>query len=512
MNNKYDIIVIGAGHNGLTTACRLAQAGKKIAIFEKNESVGGLAASQEFVTNYKTIGTLHDSSTVRIKIIEKLKLKSFGLNFKQKKPPITFLGINGESLKLDADINQATAEISKFSANDAEAYLKYQQFIAKIRPFILSLFDEIPPDMIKLELKQLYTLAKKGIALRRLGKKTMLEFLKVAPMSVADYLNETFETDFIKAALSIPSIHASYNGPWSSYTTLNLLLWECTANLEIKGSSAALVDSLEKAARNCGIDIFLNSPVKEILIDNNSTRGVELYNGQQYLAPIISASCHVKETFLKLIPAHKLEYSLEHGILNFRSRGTTAKLNIALNTIPALSSPNNNNIQYFKAAYSFDIMEKAFDPIKYNEISSEPILDICIAFGENVAPEGHSVISILVHFVPYEPANSWTDKNKTNLTNDVISVLERHIHNIKSHIVHKELLTPLDLQDQFNLFEGNLLHGEHAVDQLITRPIPSCARYETPISGLYLSGSSSHPGGGITCLPGFLSAERILKN
>lgn len=513
MSKKYDIVVIGGGHNGLTAATILAKKSKKILLLEKRSVLGGIAAGEEFFPGYRTAGLLHDTSGVRSKVIKALNLEKLGLKIKKSRATVSILSKDGKCLHLYSDIEKASKEIANFSKKDAEAYKEYREFINKISGFINGLMDEMPPDLNNLGGKQIWELAKKGMALKKLGKKTMMEFLKVAPMSVADFLNEKFDTDFIKAGLAGPSIYGSFTGPWSSYTTLNLLLWECTANECIIGGPQALVAALEKAAKEAGVDIRTDGDVDKISLDENrNVSGVKLGNGEEILAPIVASSCTPSETFYELLLPNQIDYSLEHAIQHYRSRGTTAKVNLAINN--QISFNGSSSVEFARTGNSFDDMERAFDSAKYRQFSDEPILDIHIpsTADSSLAPSGHAVVSILVHFAPHHFEEGWSDKTKNKLLNNTISTLEHYVPDVSSSVVGSEVLSPVDLEERYSLTNGHIFHGEHAVDQLITRPIPSCARYETPVSGLYLCGSGSHPGGGITCMPGYLGAKMILKN
>lgn len=513
MSKIYDIVVIGGGHNGLTAAAILSRENKKVLLLEKRSVLGGIAAGEEFYPGYRTIGLLHDTSGVRSKVIKALNLEKFGLKTKKARSTVSILSKDGKCLHLYSDVEKASKEIANFSKKDAEAYKEYRGFIDKISGFIHGLMDEMSPDISNLGGKQIWDLAKKGMALKNLGKKTMMEFLKVAPMSVADFLNEKFETDFIKAGIAGPAIYGSYTGPWSSYTTLNLLLWECAANECIIGGPQALVEALEKAAKEAGVDIRTDADVDKISLDENrNVSGVKLANGEEILAPIVTCSCTPRETFYELLLPNQIDYSLEHAIQHYRARGTTAKVNLAIDNKIILNDAGS--VEFARTGNSFDEMERAFDSVKYRRFSDEPILDIHIpsVTDSSLAPSGHAVVSILVHFAPHHFDEGWSDKTKNKLLYITIKTLEHYAPNVSSSVVGSEVLSPVDLEERYSLTNGHIFHGEHAVDQLITRPIPSCARYTTPISGLYLCGSGSHPGGGITCMPGYLGAKMILKN
>ena len=512
MSKKYDIVVIGGGHNGLIAATTLARKNKKVLVLEKRSILGGIAAGEEFYPGYKSVGLLHDTSEVRATVIKELELEKFGLKSRSSRPTYSILSKKGDYLHLSGDVDKAVNGISKFSQKDADAYLEYQEFIGKIRGFINGLMNETPPDLMDLRGKQIWELAKKGIALKKLGKKTMMELLKVAPMSVADFLNEKFETDFIKAGIAGPAIYGSYTGPWSSYTTLNLLLWECAANQSNVGGPQGLITAIEGAAKATGVDIQTNAKVECIVLNKDGkVAGIKLSDGEEIQCDTVAASCTPRITFFNLLKPNQIDYSLEHGIQHYRSRGTTAKVHLAVNKEIKF---NGELSEFVRTGNSFDEMERAFDHVKYREFSEEPILDIHIpTIGDpSLAPAGHHVISLLVHFAPHHFDEGWSEITKKRLYDRVMKTLQQYSPDITSAVVGSEVLSPVDLEERYGLTNGHIFHGEHAVDQLITRPIPSCSRYKTPIQGLYLCGSGSHPGGGITGMPGYLGAKMILEN
>jgi phytoene dehydrogenase-like protein len=512
--SKYDVIVIGGGHNGLTTATVLAKKGKKVLVVEKRNVLGGVAAGEEFYPGYSTAGLLHDTSGVRSEVIKELQLEKYGLEIENNRADVTILSRDGKMVTIQSDVNKTAAAIGKFSESDAKSYKTYQDFLQRISKVINNWMDNPPPniDVENLTMASLVVLAKKGLMLKGLGNKTMMELLKVAPMCLADFLNEKFETDFIKAGLAAPGLYGSYAGPWSAYSTINLLLWECASGSNIKGGPQNLVSALHKAAEQAGVELRTGAEVEKIILDSEGAiSGVKLKGGEEINASKVAASCTPKETFLNLFDDFQLEYELDYWIDKIRSRGTTAKVNLALNKTVEL---NGQTIEYARTGNSFDEMEKAFDPVKYKEATVSPFLDIYVPtkYDPSLAPDGHSVVSVLVHQIPYNFKAGWSADAKKKLGEDVLKELEIYAPGLSNALVGMEVLSPADFEERYALTEGHIYHGEHFVDQLITRPIPSCSRYATPVSGLYLCGSGSHPGGGITCMPGYLSAGMILKN
>ena len=512
-SSAYDVIVIGAGHNGLTAAALLAKQGRKVLILERRNIIGGLAAGEEFHPGYHSCGLLHDTGQVRAQVVSALDLKSHDLEFLARRPSVLALDLEGRGMLLGNKDRRTAKEINFYSAEDAAQYLKYRKFIKRVAGVVNRIFDEPPPAVESLDNRTLWDLFRTGFALRRLGKTTMLEFLRVSPMCVADWLNEWFENNCLKAALAGAGLCGNFAGPWSPGTAFNLLVWECSAKHSIKGGPRSLIAALEKAAQSQGVEIRTESEVGEVQVSGGQIKGVVLKSGEHIQAPIVAASCDPRHTFLDLVPGSRVENWQERRIRHIRGTGTTAKVNLALNAQLEFNGRSGEKIAFARTGHHLDQIEKAFDACKYGQFSADPILDIHIPTVSNpdLSPPGHNVVSILVHFVPYRLQPQWDQKQIEKLGDTVVATLEQYVPGVTHAIVAREVLPPHDLEARCGLVRGHILHGEHALDQLILRPTPECARYDTPIQGLYLCGSGSHPGGGITCGPGALAAAVVAK-
>lgn len=512
---NYDVIVIGGGHNGLTTAALLAQAGRRVLVLEKNDQLGGLAGAEAFHPGYQTAGVLHDTGGVRKDLIQKLNLEAYGLRIAGTRAPVTVLSDDGRAIRLQADLDASTRSIERVSAQDARAYRDYRALMDKIGPWLGKLFRKPQPDVLAPSPAEMLHLLGSAWGLRRLGKATMREFLKIAPMCVADFLNEYFETDFLKAGLAAPAILGSFTGPWSAFTTLNLLLWEATSTGHVAGGPAALVAALEKAATGHGVEIRTGAAVARLVLTSEGrVEGVQLHSGEQIEAPLVAASCTPKEVFLNLLTSREIGPKLEADISHLRCRGVTANVNLALNKKIQWKAAPESPVEFARTGHHVDAMERAFDAVKYRQFSETPVLDIHVPTVSNsdLAPEGHEVVSILAQFASYDLEGGWTEAAREAFGHRVVARLAEHTEGLETSIVARQVLTPQDLEARFNLSGGHLFHAEHAIDQRVGRPVPSCAGYRTPIPGLFLCGSGSHPSGGITCAPGALAARVILSN
>jgi phytoene dehydrogenase-like protein len=510
---KYDAIVIGAGHNGLTAAALLAKQGRKVMALERRSIIGGLAAAEEFHPGYHTAGLLHDTSQVRTRIVRALDLKSHGLKILSQRASILALDPEGQGILLGNKDRHTAKEIGFYSPEDAGQYFRYRKFIKRVARVVNRLFNELPPAVSSPDRRTFWDLYRTGFALRRLGKTTMLELLRIAPLSAADWLNEWFETACLKGALANAGLCGNFVGPLSPGSAFNVLLRECAAKSHIDGGPPALIAALEKAAKSQGVEIRTESEVSQIQVSEGCVEGVVLKNGKRIPTAVVAASCDPRHTFLDLVPDHQLENWLKRRIQNIRGTGSTAKVNLALDTQLEFSGRPKEKIAFARTGGHLGHIEKAFDACKFGRISADPILDIHIptVSDPNLAPPGHSVISILVHFVPYALRPRWDQDQIEKLGDTVVAALDRYAPGVTQAIVAREVLSPLDLEMRYGLTNGHIMHGEHALDQLVLRPFAECSRYQTPIHGLYLCGSGSHPGGGITCGPGALAASVIAK-
>lgn len=511
MTTKFDCIVIGGGSNGLTTATLLAKQKRKVLLIEKNSNLGGLSEGYEFYPGYRTTGILNDTSLVRKRVIQLLKLEKFGLEYSTTPPSVYLPELNGPGLLLHHSPENSESEISRVSKRDANAYHRYRQFFATISPLVQSIFDAMPPDVYVSQPSSIWDLLRKAVTLRLLGKKDMMELLRIAPMSVADWLNEWFESELLKAGLAGPAVFGGYYGPFAPGTTSNLLMHEALSLGRIKGGGAALIKALSKCASDSGVQIMTGKSVRRIRIEAQSVVGVVLMDGTKIDSRCIAASCDPKTLFRELIDPVNIHLRLHTRMKQFRARGTTAKIHIALKHPLIFDKRPNLDAPYIRTCQSISKMEKAFDAIKYRRNSEYPILDIYQPTYDDpaLAPAGHAVLSVLVHCAPYDLKEGWSGDTKDSLLKLVKRELGLLSSSFEESVVASEVLSPIDLSERYNLSGGHLFHGEHALDQMLQRPTPETARYLTPINGLFLCGSGSFPGGGITCAPGSLAVKAI---
>jgi len=513
MSGRYDVVVIGAGHNGLTTATLLAREGQSVVVLERRAAVGGLATSEPFEGRYRTAGILHDTSGVRRWAIDRLELKKHGLSLRSEPLPTFIPQKEGPGYIHWRNPDRANKEIALRSESDAKRYKEFRAFIKRVTPAVHRIFDQFPPDTQGVDLAELWELGKRAVALRLLGRNDMMELLRIGPMCVADWVGEWFESEILRAAVAAPAVLHNNTGPWSPGTGLNLLLAEVFGQVGVEGGPAALAAALGRAANQAEVEIRTEVGVARIDLLDGRVAGVTLDNGEVIEAPTVAASCHPQHLFLDLVPTHHLPIEFEQNLIHYRSRGVAAKIHLALSFYPEFNGRKDLQPAHIRTGTSIDDLERAFDPIKYRDFPLEPVLDIYVPTVESsdLAPEGHHVFSILAHWIPYRLEGGWDEEAKQRLLDAVLDVLAGYAPQIYEALVGAEVLTPVDLEQRYGVSGGHLLHGEHALDQLVFRPTPECSRYATPFPGLYLCGSGSHPGGGLTCAPGTLAVKAILS-
>ena len=506
-----DAIVIGAGQNGLAAAARLAAAGRKVAVLERRGAVGGLAGAVEIHPGYRVPGILHDEGRVSPRAAARLGLERHGLAWREA-PPVFLAEAGGPGILVPG---AGTAdEIGARSRRDAAAWLRYRAFLDQLRPLLDSVMSSPPPPLSPASAGDLWELARRGGRLWRHGRRDTLELLRVAPMCVADYLGELFETPLLVAGLAAPAVIGTWAGPWSAGTNTNLLLAEAVPGRRLAGGPAALVAALERAARAAGAEIRTGAEVRRLHVENGRAAGVTLASGERLDAATVIATCDPKRAFLELIAAGTLPIRIEEEYRRIRARGTAAKVHLALSGPLELAARPGQAFEHIRIGGSHvDDLERAFDAVKYREVSPCPHLEIRVpsVVDPGLAPAGHHVVTILASYAPHDVAGGWSETRRADFLASVLATLERHAPDLRSRIVAQELLTPADLAARYALTGGQLHHGEPALDQLLVmRPAPSAARYATSVPGLYLGGSGSHGGGGVTFVPGLLAAAAAL--
>jgi len=506
-------VVIGAGHNGLVAALVLARAGRSVTVVERRGDVGGLCAPTALHRGYTVPGLLHDTTGVRRDVVASLGLARFGLAYQGAPPSVLAAHSAHRGAVLHADAARSHDELEALHKGDGEAYRRWRGFLSRVRGVVAGVLDRRPPVLRPRSLAELWTLGRTGIALRRLGGADMLELLRVAPMCAADWLQEEFSDPLLPAALAAPAQTGAYLGPRAAGSAAALLLYESVRGPEVRGGPAALVAALRQALEAAGARIQLGAEVARIEVERGAVSGVRLADGSGLGAGVVVAACDPKRALLDLLEPGALPLAVEEQVRVLRTRGTTAKVNLALDGLLRFRGREGERHTRAFVADDLEEMERAFDAAKYRACSAKPHLDVCVpSVGDpSLAPEGKDVVSILAHAAPRDLEGGWSDAARARLGDAVVEALERVAPGTRERIVAREVLSPADIEERYWLTGGHVHHGEHALDQLLfMRPAPALARYRTPIEGLYLGGSGSHPGGGVTCKPGALAAQAVL--
>ena len=526
---KYDVAIVGGGHNGLTTACYLAKAGLKVAVIERHSYVGGAAVSRELHPGWTYSNCSYVCSLLRPEIFRDLELSKHGLQIIPYEGSATMLD-DGRFYAHYSDHDLNYRSIAQFSKKDAEAYERFGKDVMRQCKIIKPLLKMTPPDPTSFRPKDIMGLlefAKYFAAkdeLGGLGEKEIYDTIRFWTMSVRDYLEEYFESDVVKAHLAGSAIIGTALGPYSpgsAYVLLHHYMGEVDGTVGAWGYSRGGMGSITKAMaaslKANGGDIIAGSPVTKILIKNNRSHGVVLENGDEIFADKLVSNLDVKRTFLKVVEKKELPDDFYNAVKNFKIRGSSGKLNIALDDLPIWKSiPEGDpaGTGDLHITQSIEEMEGAYDDWKDGRWSKFPYVDMCIPSinDPTMAPQGKHYMSVFVQYVPYNLADGgWTEEKRLEFGKHVMGRIGSYSENFNDIIKHAEIRTPKELEKEVGLTEGNIFQGELTMDQLMfNRPIPGYAQYKTPIKNLYMCGSSTHPGGGVMGAPGANAAREIL--
>jgi phytoene dehydrogenase-like protein len=521
---RYDAIIIGAGHNGLVTAAYLAKAGKKVLVLERRAHVGGIASTEEIYPGFKISTCAHLAGSFATEIISDLALRQHGLEVLPLHP-LVFAPLGERSgLILPSDPAEAAAEIGRSSKNDAVNFSSFCSRAKNLSTFLRVLYGVALPDHRSGENFNLGELLKIGWKFRRLGEKEMYEFLRILPMSIGDLLNEWFETELLKAAIAAGGLLGSFVGPRQQGTSFSFLHHQLGASNGalrtagfVRGGMGNLTEALARAARQRGAEIRTEAEVAAIATKDGCATGVALRNGDEINADLIISNTGVKTTFLSLLKPSNLDPHFLLQVKNIRSRGTAAKVNLALDALPKFTGAESGNELggVIHIGPALDYLERATDDAKYGRFSKQPFLEITIpsVADPSLAPAGKHVMSVWMQSAPYNLREGTWSTERDALGDTVVNLIAQYAPGIQSLILRRQVLTPQDLEEAYGLPGGHLYHAEIALDQIFfMRPLPGWARYGTPVKNLYLCGSGTHPGGSVTGLPGYYAAKNILKN
>lgn len=521
-----DVIVIGGGVNGLVAAAYLAKSGRSVVLFEKKDILGGVAVTEEFFPGYRFSSLVDGVGYLSPSIVKNLKLVQHGLEIIPVDPVVYSLQQNGSNLLISQDVNKTSTEIAKFSKADAESYPRFVKMMQKVGVVVESVMNLTPPDLPEFGLRDLIGLLPLIKPISKIGRKDFAQALRVMPMPVADLLNEWFESDIVKGTIAASSLLHSSWGPQEAGTGFTFLYnWAGSNNGHfrssgnIKGGMGALSKAIANAARSFGVVIKTNSEVEKIMFADGVAFGVELNNGEQYTAGKLVSATNINTTFMNLVDPYYLDQLFVKHVQNIKYRGTTARVYFVLDEIPKFNGVNGGEPDllsgHIQISPSMTYIQKAYDPVKYGRYTEDPYLDIFIPTitDPSLASDEAHLMSVTVKFIPYH----LREGNWQSLRDEVIRLVTKKISEyapgFENLIKHQKVLTPLDLEKDYNLPEGNYVHGEMTLDQFMwMRPIPGYGQYNSPIKNLYLCSAATHPGGVINGINGKNAAREILKN
>jgi phytoene dehydrogenase-like protein len=519
------VVLIGGGHNALITAFYLAKGGFKPLVLERREMVGGGAITEEFHPGFHASTLAHTLGPLRANIAKDLQLEQFGCEILRPDPRVFAPAPDGRALFFYDDAAKTAAGIAGFSAKDAAKYTQFAQSLEETAGFFKQLASITPPAIDHPTPEDLWNLLKTGHGVRRLGKTGIFDLLRWGPMAVADFVAEFFETELLRAAIAARGIFGTALGPWSAGSTAVLLL-RAAADSHPVGSAAfprgglgSFTRALAESAKLAGAEIRTDAEVQYIRIKDGAVTGVVLSNGEEIAVEAVVSGADPKRTFFNLVDASQLDPTFANRMKNFRANGTVAKVNLALGGLPAFSALDSNESPLkalsgrIHIGHEIDYLERAFDASKYGDFSKAPWLDVTIPtiLDPALAPDGKHVLSAYVQFAPYKLREGNWDACRHDLGHTVAKTLAAYAPNLPNLIEYMQVITPQDLETSYGFTGGHIFHGELALDQLFTmRPILDWARYKTPIRGLFLCGSGTHPGNGLTGASGANAAREII--
>ena len=521
----YDAIIVGAGHNGLTTAAYLAKAGLDVVCVEKNDYIGGAAVSRNLYEDWMYSNCSYVCSLLRPEIYRSLELHKHGLQVTPYGGSLTFME-NGDYYGSYHDPEAAYREMARFSVHDADAYERYSSDTMRQCRFIRDFLLRTPPDPTSFKPKDIKELVEIGSKFMEMGEDRMYETIRFWTMSVAEYLGEYFETDVIKASLSASGIIGTALGihsPGTAYVLLHHYMGDVDGNVGTwgfaRGGMGAVSESIASAFQSYGGELRTVAGVDKFIVKNGRATGVALENGEEISGKIVVSAMDVKRTFLTCMDKSDLPEAFHKRVENFKIRGSSGKLNIALDGMPTFSAmPEGSPLRISDMHFidSMERMERAYDDWKDGTWSKDPYVDMTIpsAVDPTMAPPGKHFMSCFIQYCPHKlEGRDWTDPEREEFAKTVIDQIASYSPDFKDLILHYEIRTPQDIEDQIGITEGNIFHGELTMDQLLfNRPVPGYAQYRAPVAGLYMCGSSVHPGGGVMAAPGANAAREILSD
>jgi phytoene dehydrogenase-like protein len=523
----FDAVVIGGGHNGLTAAAYLADAGLSTIVLERREIIGGCCVTEEIAPGYRASTTSYIASMLRPEVIRDLELASFGLRMVPCDPNLQVPFSDGRLIQWWADMDRTVAGLRQFSAKDTQTFVRMDAELKKLARYLQPFFLEPPPKLGASGVEGLLELFRVGKRFRAISAAEIAQFVSFMTGSLGEFLDRHYESEEIKTLFLANNVYGKHGGPYQPGTSLGLLFHLLSGgehgmqgfNGHVMGGMGAFTGALADAARKRGVKIKTSSPVGRILVRNGRVQGVALEDGTEIQARLVLSNADPKRTFLGLVEANELPAEFREQIAGIKMAGPCAKVNFALAEEPkfigtpvgATPSERTN----YTLVRSLEFAERCYDIAKFGEIPEELWVDCVVASNvdDTLAPRGKHVMTCFVQYVPYKLRQGTWDENRELLGDRVVKKIAEFAPNVPGAIIARHILTPLDLERTYGLTEGNIFHGDLTLEQLFfMRPVPGWANYRSPIDGLYLCGAGAHPGGGVTGAPGHNAAKEVLRD
>ena len=505
--NRYDVIVVGAGANGLATAALLAKKGKRVLVLERRDVAGGTNATEEFHPGFRANACRDDSGWVPAPLVRQLQLERHGLQWVPATAGLVSVSAESPPVATYPDVRRTVDGLKALSPADAARWPDFTAFVGNVAAFLQAAYSVRAPRVQSRALGDLMALAGLGRRLRKLGKREMMEVLRVVPMPIADLGEEWFTNASLRAMLAVAGTKDVMHGPMSGGTALVFLHQQVGQSSGAigaprvpRGGTGALVAAFAAAAREGGAEIRLGAEVSELVVEGMRVTGVRLSTGEELGATNVISSADPKRSFSWIDPAW-LDPELLRAIDNIRMRGSSARVHYALDALPRFQSggvelPRDALGGMLAVAPSLVAVERAYDAAKFGELPDAPAMTVTIPTlaDPSLAPDRKHVLSVTVHHVPFALRDGWTTGSAQSLGDKVTSMLSPIAPDLRDRMLHQHVLTPADLESRYGCTEGNLSHGELALDQfLFMRPVPVCSRYATPLDGFWLCGTGTHP-------------------
>src|SRR6202521_3503205 len=521
------VALIGGGHNALVTAFYLAKGGFKPLVFERREMVGGGAITEEFHPGFRASTLAHTLGPLRSDVARDMQLETFDCEILYPGPRVFAPTPDGDALLFWNDNAKTSGGIARVSAKDSVKYIEFADSLDHLTGVLDQLVSITPPAIDKPTPEDLWNLFKTGRSVRTLGKHGIFDLLRWGPMAVADFVAEFFETELIRAVIAARGIFGTALGPWSAGSTAVLLLRAASDAHPVgtaafpRGGLGNFTRALAESAKQAGAEIRTDAEVQHIRIKDGAVSGVVLSDGEEIAGEAVVSGVDPKRTFFHLGDPSQLDPTFANRMKNFRANGTVAKVNLALGGLPSFKAldPTEGFLEALSGRIhigpDIDYLERAFDASKYGEYSKAPYLDVTFPtiLDPSLAPDGKHVLSAYMQFAPYKLKKGTWKERRGELANSVIKTLAAYAPNLPNLIEYMQVITPLDFERSYGFIGGHIFHGELALDQLFTmRPVLDWARYKTPIRGLFLCGSGTHPGNGLTGASGANAAREIIRD